>query len=134
MRKILLSLLALTLLKSCGNETKKEEEKSSTEKITSNKLQKFDTVVEMLSQAGDFNEEMGTLKILDRNPQNPQIQVSKPIVKGDIDKVVDEIVKRDIVYVAFQTFAQTQTDKITITSIPIDLEDKTNIIINSKKK
>lgn len=133
MRKILLSLLVLTLLNSCGNETKKPEEKSLTEKITSNELQKFNSVEEMLSEAGDFNEEMGTLKILDGNPQNPHFQVSKPIVKDDLDNVVDEIVKRDIVYVAFQTFAQTQIDKITITSIPIDLKDKTKYYDKFKK-
>ncbi len=133
MRKILLSLLILTLLNSCGNEPKKNEEKSLTEKITSNELNHFNSVEEMLSEAGDFSKEMGTLKILDGNPQSPHIQVSKPIVTGDLDKVVDEIVKRDIVYVAFQTFAQTKTEKITITSIPIDFEDKTKYYDKFKK-
>lgn len=128
MRKVLLSLFVLTLLNSCGNDSKKMEEKNA-----SNELKKFNSVKEMLSDAGDFSEETGTLKIIDENPQNPHIQVSKPIVQGDLDKVIDEIVKRDIVYVAFQTFAQTPTKKITITSIPIDLEDKTKYYDKYKK-
>ncbi|WP_291273992.1 hypothetical protein, partial [Flavobacterium sp.] len=46
-----------------------------------------------------------------------------PILKGDTEDIKKEIVKRDIVYVAFQTFAQTNINELTITSIPVDFDN-----------
>jgi hypothetical protein len=135
MNRILTSIIFLTIFVSCKNdsETKNAQQNLSVntsnpikmDKISESELQKFFSVKEMLADAGDFSTENGTLKIIDGNSKNPKIQISEPIVKGDLDEIIEKFVKRDIVYVAFQSFAQTPTEKITITSIPVDLEDRT---------
>lgn len=86
----------------------------------SEKLPKYKKVREMLLNAHDFSEDNNTLKFISENEKSIHIQVSKPIFEEDLESVKKEIVKRDIVYVTFQAFAQTDIDEITITSIPID--------------
>lgn len=133
MKKALLTITILTTLANCS-ESKKTVETTGdtaiiastvTNKIAPSQLIQYNSVKEMLENAHDYTVEEGTLKFINEDKNKLHIQVSKPIVEGDIDKVIKEIVKRDLVYVAFQVFAQTSTDKITITSIPISLEDRT---------
>ncbi|WKW46904.1 hypothetical protein P3875_02285 [Myroides sp. JBRI-B21084] len=133
MKNLFFSIIIISLLNCCGNDNKKADKPIETKEVTTENLQKFNSVKDMLTEAGDFSTENGTLKIIDENSEKLHIQVSKPIVKGDLDKVINEIVKRDIIYVAFQTFAQTPTEKITITSIPIDLEDRSKYYEEYKK-
>ncbi|MCT2409438.1 hypothetical protein NZD88_17955 [Chryseobacterium antibioticum] len=132
MNKILLIAFIYVLL-SCSNDKKNESvitesetkiETSQTQKINPSELKKYKSVKEMLEDAHDFTVEQGTLKLINTDEKNLHIQVSKPIIEGDSDKTINETVKRDIIYVAFQAFAQTSINKITITSIPIDLNDK----------
>lgn len=47
--------------------------------------------------------------------------------------VKKEIVKRDIIYVAFQVFARTDIDKLTITAIPNDLQNREKYYEKYKK-
>ena len=129
MKKAILILSALTIV-SCKTDNNSstnsiEGEKNSIEntensvKTESGKsLPKFATLKEMLEDSGDFNEEVGTLKYLSLDENKLHVQVSKPILENDLESVKNEIVKRDIVYVAFQTFAQTDINELTITSIP----------------
>jgi hypothetical protein len=77
---------------------------------------KYPTVTEMLLEAGDFGGEDGSLKIISNNPLH--VQVSKSIFDGDIEKVIVEQTKRDIIYVVFQAFAQTDVDKLIVSSVP----------------
>ncbi len=114
-KKTALALLIATVLLSCKSETKPS--------IVENPLTQYETIREMLEDGGDFYEENGSLKFMSEEKANQHIQVSKPISKNDLENVKHEIVKRDIVYVAFQAFAQTNLNEITITSIPMDLED-----------
>ena len=105
----------------------------SIKKIDSTELTRYNSVKEMLEDAHDFTIEQGTLKFINVDENNLHVQVSKPIIETESEKLIDEIVKRDIIYVAFQAFAQTAINKITITSIPIDPYDRTKYYDNYKK-
>jgi len=124
---LILSTLIIVSCKTDNNSLKNNIEEEKNTKInteTENKaesgksLPKFTTLKEMLEDSGDFNEEVGTLKFISLDENKLHVQVSKPILENDLESVKNEIVKRDIVYVAFQTFAQTDINELTITSIP----------------
>lgn len=142
MKKILLTLTLALLNLSCSenkqdilptDKIKTTTDSLSIKKIDSSELTRYNTVKEMLDDAHDFTVEQGTLKFISEEENNLNIQVSKPIVKGDSDKLINDVVKRDIIYVAFQAFAQTPINKITITSIPIDYNDKTKYYNDYKR-
>lgn len=118
MNKTLLLFLSITLLIGCKSETKSNK-KTEMEQT----LPQFGSVREMLANAYDYYEENGSLKFISEDKANLHVQVSKPILEADLENVKEEIVKRDIVYVAFQTFAQTDIDKLTITAIPNDMQN-----------
>lgn len=139
MKKIL-SIAILSILTNCSSDKKgesviaeNETATTQTQNINPSELKKYKSVKEMLENANYFTAEQGTLKFINNDENNLHIQISKPIVKDDSDKIIEEIVKRDIVYVAFQAFAQTSINKITITSIPIDLEDNKKYYNNYKQ-
>lgn len=143
MKKILLIFAISLLYKSCSENKPSISiaDKTSTpatdslltKKIDSIKLTKYNSVKEMLEDANDFTVEQGTLKFINEDEHNLHVQVSKRIVEGDSAKLINEIVKRDIIYVAFQAFAQTSIDKITITSIPIEHNDRAKYYTEYKK-
>ncbi|MBA4241655.1 MAG: hypothetical protein C0448_13090 [Sphingobacteriaceae bacterium] len=87
---------------------------------------KYPTVIQMLNESHDFTEEDGSLKLLSKEEKNIHIQVSKLIFDGDQEKIIKEQTMRDIVYVAFQAFAQTDINSLTISSVP--MKDKGNYI------
>ena len=114
-RKVSVVLICLTIsMLSCKNETKKVSKNVS--------FPKFKTVNAMLEEASDFYIENGSLKFIKEDVNSFHVQVSKGIYNNDLEKVKKEIVNRDIVYVAFQTFAKTDLNSITITSIPLNAE------------
>jgi hypothetical protein len=118
MKKAILFLSTL-LIVSCKTDNKSDEKVNQTNKVNVEKsLPKFATLKGMFEDASDFDEEVGTLKFISLDENNLHVQVSKPILENDLESVKNEIVKRDIVYVAFQTFAQTNINELTITSIP----------------
>ena len=80
---------------------------------------KYDTVLEMLEASHDY--EGHNLEIISENPLN--IRVSTDFVKGDPKKNIVDQTKRDIIYVVFQAFAETDIDEITVSSIPIKREN-----------
>lgn len=95
------------------------------EKIDSNKgLPKYNSVEEMFIDANDFNTEQGTLKLTGDNPS--KIQVSQMVFDGDTEDIMKEQVKRDIIYVVFQTFAHTELNDLTVTSVPLKMKDFQN--------
>lgn len=83
-----------------------------------NSLPKSKTIKEMFEASYDFSEEAGTLKFISLEESKLHVQVSKPIFEGDLKHLIEEQVKRDIVYVAFKSFAQTEITSLTITSVP----------------
>ncbi len=127
MNKTLL-FLSIILLVGCKSETKSKENVE-----TEQTLPQFKTVKEMLADASDYYVENGSLKFISEDKSNLHIQVSKPIFEADLESVKEEIVKRDIIYVAFQTFAQTDIDKLTITAIPNDMENREKYYEKYKK-
>lgn len=114
--KAVLILVLAIIFTSC-----KSDSKASINKKT---LPQFSSVKEMLEDASDYYEENGSLKFISSDKENLHIQVSNPILKNDLESVKEKIVKRDIVYIAFQSFAQTDIKELTITSIPSDLENR----------
>lgn len=123
MKKIFI-IISFFLIVSCKDDNiSKTEITQEDEKVILKSLPKYRTLKDMFIDASDFRIENNTLKFTSNNDKSPHVQVSKPIYKGDLEKVIKEIVKRDIVYVVFQTFAQTDINEITVTSIPIDGEN-----------
>lgn len=127
---LIFSVLALSILscshdkKTGSTDIKNETTTIHLHKITSAELKKYSSVKAMLEDAHDFSIEQGTLKLINNNESDLHIQVSKPTIENEPDKVIIETVKRDIIYVAFQAFAQTSINKITITSVPIDFNNQ----------
>ena len=117
MRQILI-LLSFLLLISCGN-----SKKPSVETV---EFKKYSSVLEALKAANDFSVENGTLKVLSKEGEPIHIQVSKPIFEGDLEDAIIQQTKRDVVYVAFQAFAETDINELTVTSIPV--KDKSNYV------
>ncbi|MFD0992579.1 hypothetical protein [Tenacibaculum geojense] len=130
MNKILLLLLSITMLIGCKTETKSDKNETAETEQT---LPQFKSVREMLADASDYYEENGSLKFISEDKSKLHIQVSKPILEADLENVKEEIVKRDIVYVAFQTFAQTDIDKLIITAVPNDMENRKKYYEKYKK-
>jgi len=81
------------------------------------KFPKYKTVMDMLIDAQDFKNEC--LKKISKNGEPLHIRVSTEFLAQESVANMKEQVKRDIVYVVFQAFAETDIDKITVTSIPI---------------
>lgn len=131
-------VFVLFLLFSCS-ETKKTESASSEAESTTvqsageksdAQFVKYATVAEMFEESGDFTEGDGSLKIISNNPVH--VQVSKPMTEVDLEKFIIEQTRRDIVYVVFQTFAQTNLNEITVTSVP--MLEKENYVDKYKLK
>ena len=129
--KMIFVLLSLSLLISCSEETK--EEPTVSEKIVENEPEpepepepefpKYSSVLEMLQSSGDYRQDEGTLKILSSEDELLHIQLSKWVFEGDVEDTITRQVKRNIVYVSFQTFAKTDIDELTITSVPLRMKD-----------
>lgn len=127
--KRLIILIHFTLLFSCS-ESKKTESEAQTESAATEQsgaekttavLTKYPTVIEMLEDEGSFSQEVGTLKGLTKSGGPVHVQVSTPTNDGDLELYIKEEVKRNIVYVAFQAFARTDINEITVTSVPIKI-------------
>ena len=116
---------------SCNNNTnnaKTENSKTDTEQATERPVEtsastmpsKYATVFGLIDTSADFSIEKETYKIISKEPIH--IQISSKVVEGDLDKVITGLTKKDFVYVAFDAFARTNIDKITITSIPLKVD------------
>ncbi|TPG38387.1 hypothetical protein [Flavobacterium pectinovorum] len=148
MNKIKLAIFTLSILAivSCKSNEENQVNNIATDSISvenldpsnddiehDNSLPKYKTIKEMFEASYDFSEEVGTLKFISLEESKLHVQVSKPIFEGDLKNIIAEQVKRDIVYVAFQTFAQTEINALTITSVP-NSNDKPNKYFDIYKK
>jgi len=118
--KCILIVLLFTITLSCGDNDAAENtlpsesiEKERTEILFPN----YESVSEMINVAGDYIE--NCFDELSVNKKETKIRVSSEFFIDEPQESMKEQVKRDIVYVTFQTFAQTSINKVTITSIPI---------------
>lgn len=119
-----LIIIIISAIVGCNSEMESEKISNQIEKqVTAKPLPKFISLREMLADASDFHEEDGSLKFISEDGAKLHVQVSKPILETDLESVKEEIVKRDIVYVAFQTFAKTDIDELSITAVPNDIEN-----------
>ncbi|WP_409415771.1 hypothetical protein [Flavobacterium sp. PS2] len=98
-----------------------------------NSLPKYKTIKEMFEASYDFSEEIGTLKFISLDESKLHVQVSKPIFEGDLKNIIEEQVKRDIVYVTFQVFTQTEITSLTITSVPNSNDNPKKYFDNYRK-
>jgi hypothetical protein len=78
---------------------------------------KYPTVSAMIDSSGDFSSDNGTFKVLSESPLH--IQISEITMNGTPDEKIKQETLKNIVYIAYQTFATTEIDSLTITSIPL---------------
>jgi hypothetical protein len=78
---------------------------------------KYASVAEMLEASGDYKKEC--VELISKGKEDIHVRVSSEFLNDEIEKNIKEQVKRDIIYVVFQTFAETEINNITVTSIPI---------------
>jgi len=129
-KAFLLILITIANLNGQNYEPKFEGNKSrKTEQI----LQKFETLREVLINSNDYVEKDGQVKFISEDKSNLHVQISSIIVEGDFESVIKEIVMRDIVYVSFQAFAETDLNELTITAVPIDLKNRKKYYDSYKK-
>lgn len=123
MKKIILLILTIATL-SCSEANQESVKKPSEQKIEKIiEFPHYPSITQMLKTAGDFKEEDGTLKILSKNEEIVHVQVSKLTFEGDSDDLLIEQTKRDIIYVAYQVFAETDAEEVIITSVPVQMKD-----------
>ncbi|GEM_PF-5675560 len=84
---------------------------------------KFKSVPKMIADFGDYDEENGTFKMF-TSKEVPNFQLSNRVVKGDLESVILESVKRDILYGIYRAFIHTDYDTVQVTSIPSLLDFK----------
>jgi len=81
------------------------------------KPQQFGSIKEMLTKHGDYSISQGTLKVISNN----HIQISDKCVKDESDSVIEENVKRGLVYIVYRIFIHTNTKNIIVDSIPLQI-------------
>jgi hypothetical protein len=96
----------------------------------------YNSIPEMIEAMNDYSESNGTFKMISKN----HFQLSPMIVENDSPSVIDEQVKRSLIYGIYRTFIHTDLKKITVTVVPKDLfnqkyfkQYKQTISINKKK-
>ena len=93
------------------------DEKQNTSETDSIKFPKYANVIDLLNASGDYKE--NCIELLSKDGETTHIRVSKEFLKNEPISNINEQVKRDIIYVAFQAFAETDIDLIKISSIPM---------------
>ena len=101
-------IFSILLLMSCGS----ENPSSTSQKV---EIPKYETVTAMLKANSDY--EGRNFEVISEIPIH--IRISSEFLNEDSEKTMIDQTKRDIIYVAFQTFTQSEVNEITITSIPI---------------
>lgn len=133
--KYIFYLTSLFFLPYCNSSTNKNDasiaSKDQKPINTDNKpitdLKKYDDVIEMIEDTGDFSTENGTLKLISQKPLH--IQLAKIFLEGELESNIQEDIKRNIVYVGFRIFAQTSINEIEITSLPLKYDSKNSKIV-----
>lgn len=89
----------------------------------------YDNISDMINAAHDYEDDC--FEILSNDPLH--IRISSLSSKEEQPKNIKDIVKNDIVYIAFQTFAKTNLNDVTITSIPMIVESYNPESLNNGK-
>ena len=118
--KLFYYLLSIIVLTSCQSDNTENSNNTDKVELKAPDFPRYNSVLDMLIASSDYTEEAKTLKVLSNDPLH--IQVAKETVDGDTKELINEIVKRNIVYVSLQAFAQTDIKSIKITSLPLKLK------------
>lgn len=123
---LFLSVITLFFI-SCSNDNSKNQNQVV-------KHAKYPTVSAMIDSSGDFSSDNGTFKILSESPLH--IQISEITMNGTPDEQIKQETLKNIVYIAYQMFATTEIESVTITSIPLffDTEKHKSIGFNDNFK
>lgn len=139
MKRILTSMIIIITFISCENEVKntnqieKTNNKSVKKPETKEILPQYENIKEMLKEASDFHEEDGSLKFISEDESSFHVQISEAVLEAESEKLKEEIVKRGIVYIVFQSFAQTDIEELTVTAVPNDWENRKKYYNKYKK-
>lgn len=80
----------------------------------------YNSIPEMIEAMNDYSESNGTFKMIGK----VHLQLSPLVVENDFPSVIDEQVKRSLIYGIYRTFIHTDFKKITVTIIPKDTFSK----------
>ncbi|HSH64347.1 MAG TPA: hypothetical protein VLB84_00785 [Bacteroidia bacterium] len=133
MNKLLIVVL-IGILTACSNDKSEEISKIDINESLENKtienvpFPHYESVYQMLEESYDYRPHNGSLVLLSKPSQREHVQVSQLFLKNEPPKSMIEDVKRDIVYVAFEAFALTDVNELTITSVPLESSTDTNKI------
>ena len=83
-------------------------------------ISRYPTVMEALEVTTDYEIEINQLEVLSEKPLH--IRVSPEIVAGDHAFVIDEELKRALVYTVLRTFIHTDVDRVKVTVQPLLVE------------
>lgn len=83
---------------------------------------KFSNISDMIEEFSDYSNSNGTYKILSLSPLH--IQLSPMVVAGDFPEVIEEMIKRAMIYGVYRSFIHTDINQITVTAIPMEINFK----------
>ncbi len=77
----------------------------------------YETVALMFADLGDYDPSDNTLELLSTEPL--VIRISPIVYAGDSAVVIDEQVKRALLYGVYKPFIHTSVDTVTVTAVPV---------------
>ncbi len=114
-----LLLVLMVLVTACTNDTHPNLQTNSG--VNSTPLPHFDSVFDLLTDNETFNFEEGTLAFLSEDGLPVHVQVSGKVFDGDSQEKILTQVKRNVVFVSYLAFSQTDIEQFTITSVPLKM-------------
>ena len=83
---------------------------------------RFSSVTEMIEEFSDYSSSNGTYNL--SSSELLHIQLSPMVVDGDLPEVIEESIKRTIIYGIYRSFIHTGIEQITVTAIPMEISFK----------
>jgi len=77
----------------------------------------FDTVEEMISEFNDYPPDVGQFKVIKKDPLH--IQLSPLVTPEDYPEVIEDQVRRALIYGIYRPFIHTSVPRIRVTAIPM---------------
>jgi hypothetical protein len=85
---------------------------------------RFTDVIELVEDTKDYHQEIGTLKLISRNPLH--IQLAKTEVEGQNEDIIKEQIDRNFISVGYRIFAYSDVKQITISSTALLWDSQNN--------
>ncbi|KGQ40079.1 hypothetical protein [Gallibacterium anatis] len=80
----------------------------------------FDNAVDIFDSFGDYYNENNSLKIENKKPL--KLRISPVVLANDDKEVIKNTVDRAFLYAVYNTFTYSNLDKVTVSSIPVDMD------------